>query len=117
MGYGGAKGVLFFFWGWVGMAGGFWLEIFQTVPFCFQRKLNLCKCALCPFAYCLNCGLFVGSSQGPGGPMGPKRDQGGLCLNDSSPRRQSCEETNVQLGIMGTHINTYQHMCIQAMSM
>ena len=27
----------------------------------------------------------MGSSEGPGGPEGPKRDQGGLCLNDSDP--------------------------------
>lgn len=31
------------------------LEIFQTVPFCFQKKPHLCKCALCPLAYCLKC--------------------------------------------------------------
>lgn len=45
------------------------LEIFQTVPFCFQSRLYLCKCALCPLAYCLN--SIVGSSQGPRGPMRP----------------------------------------------
>lgn len=42
------------------------LEIFQTVPFCFQRKPHLCKCALCPLAYCLNsivdfCGKLMGA--------------------------------------------------------
>lgn len=42
------------------------LEIFQTVPFCFQRKPHLCKCALCPSAYCLNsivdfCGKLMGA--------------------------------------------------------
>lgn len=51
------QGVLFF------LGGG--LEIFQTVPFWFQRKLHLCKCALCPLAYCLNsivdfCGKLTG---------------------------------------------------------
>lgn len=64
MGCGGAKGALgFFYFFWV--AGGS-LEIFQTVPFCFQRKLHLCKCALCPLAYCLNsivdfCGKLTGA--------------------------------------------------------
>lgn len=52
----GKRGSVFFsslFWrGSEG--GGGRLEIFQRVPFCFQRKLHLCKCALCPFAYCLN---------------------------------------------------------------
>lgn len=51
MGSGSAKGALVLLGGG-GKGGG--LEIFQTVPFCFQRKLHLCKCALCPLAYCLN---------------------------------------------------------------
>lgn len=54
--------LMFFFFKEVG--GG--LEIFQTVPFCFQRKPHLCKCALCPLVYCLNsivdfCGKLMGA--------------------------------------------------------
>lgn len=55
-----------FFWGGGFLNGGGGLEIFQPVPFCFQRKPHLCKCALCPLAYCLNgivdfCGKLMGA--------------------------------------------------------
>lgn len=58
-------GLCFFsFLGGGGKGGS--LETFQTVPFCFQRRLHLCKCALCPLVYCLNsivdfCGKLMGA--------------------------------------------------------
>lgn len=71
--------------------GGF-LEAFQTVPFCFQRRLHLCKCALCPLVHCLNsivdfCGKLTGAlgAQEARGTRGEKGGGGG-CLNDSDPR-------------------------------
>lgn len=76
--------VFFFCWGIErrGVEGqrGLWflgergLEVFQMVPFCFQRKLHLCKCALCPLVYCLNSIVdFLWEAHwGLGGPEGTK---------------------------------------------
>lgn len=78
MGCGGAKGVLFFFSFLEGWEGGR-LEIFQRVPFCFQRKLHLCKCALCPLAYCLNSivDFLWEAHRGLGGLGGQRGTKGG----------------------------------------
>lgn len=72
MGCGGAKRACFFFCFF--LEGGRGLEIFQTVPFCFQRKLHLCKCALCPLAYCLNSIVdFLWEAHGGLGGLGGQR--------------------------------------------
>lgn len=67
----GQRGPVFFFFF---LEGGRGLEIFQTVPFCFQRKLHLCKCALCPLAYCLNSIVdFLWEAHGGLGGLGGQR--------------------------------------------
>lgn len=79
----GQRGLCFFWWGGSGGVGG-WLrggglEIFQTVPFCFQRKPHLCKCALCPLAYCLNSivDFLWEAHRGLGGQGGQRGTKGG----------------------------------------